>query len=59
MITLTLAKFRGEVTAWSSFWDSYKVVVHKNAVIMIVDKFNYLNSLLERPAAQTIQGLKL
>ena len=56
---LTLAKFRGEVTTWSSFWDLYKVVVHENAVIMIVDKFNYLNSLLERPAAQTIQGLKV
>ena len=31
---LSLAKFRGEVTTWSSFWDSYKVVVHENAAIM-------------------------
>ena len=56
---LTLAKFRGDVTTWSSFWDSYKAAVHENADIMIVDKFNYLNSLLEGPAARTIQGLKL
>ena len=33
--------------------------MHENADIMIVDKFNYLNSLLEGPAARTIQGLKL
>ena len=56
---LTLAKFRGNVTTWSSFWDSCQVVVHENADIMIVDKFNCLNSLLEGPAARTIQGLKL
>ena len=56
---LTLAKFRGDVTAWSSFWDSYKSAVHENPDISVIDKFNYLNSLLEGPASRTIQGLKL
>lgn len=56
---LTLAKFRGDVTAWCSFWDSYKSAVHENSDISVIDKFNYLNSLLEGPAALTIQGLKL
>ena len=56
---LTLAKFRGDVTTWSSIWDSYKALVHENADIMIVDIFNYLNSLPEGLAARTIQGLKL
>ena len=54
---LTLAKFRGDVTAWSSFWDSYKSAVHENPDISVIDKFN--NSLLEGPASRTIQGLKL
>ena len=47
---LPKSKFRGNVTTWSSFWDSYKAAVHENTDIMIVDKFNYLNSLLEGPA---------
>ena len=24
----TLPKFRGDVTAWTTFWDSFKAVVH-------------------------------
>ena len=33
--------------------------MHNNAEIPKVDKFNYLNSLLEGPAYKTIQGLTL
>ena len=47
---LTLPKFRGDVTNWSTFWDSYKSTVHDNTSILVVDKFNNLNSLLEGPA---------
>ena len=53
---LTLANFRGDVTTLSSFWDSYKVAVHENADIMIVDKFNYLNSLLEGKSSANYSG---
>jgi len=56
---LSLAKFRGDVTSWSTFWDSYRSAVHENHTIAVVDKFNYLHSLLEGPAAHTIQGLPL
>ena len=56
---LSLPKFRGDVTTWSAFWDSYRSAVHENTSIAVVDKFNYLNSLLEGPAARTIQGLTL
>ena len=56
---LNLPKFRGDVTTWSAFWDSYRSAVHENTSIAVVDKFNYLNSLLEGPAARTIQGLTL
>ena len=33
--------------------------MHENPDILVIDKFNYLNSLLEGPASRTIQGLKL
>ena len=56
---LVLPKFRGDVTKWTSFWDSFKSAVHENKAISLVDKFNYLNSLLEGPASRAIQGLSL
>jgi len=56
---LNLAKFKGDVTAWVSFWDSFKSAVHKNSGISNIGKFNYLHSLLEGAAALTIQGLSL
>ena len=56
---LSLPKFRGDVTTWSAFWDSYRSAVHENTSIAVVDKFNYLNFLLEGPAARTIEGLTL
>jgi len=33
--------------------------VHSNPDLPVIDKFNYLNSLLEGTAARTIQGLTL
>ena len=56
---LVLPKFRGNVTAWISFWDAFKAAVHDNDSINKIDKFNYLNSLLEGAAVMTIQGLSL
>ena len=56
---LCLAKFKGDVTGWVSFWDSFKSAVHENNDISKIEKFNYLNSLLEGTAALTIEGLTL
>ena len=44
---LTLSRFKGDVTQWSSFWDVFKSAVHSNPDLPVIDKFNYLNSLLE------------
>ena len=44
---LALSKFRGDITQWSSFWDLFKSAVHSNPDLPIIDKFNYLNSLIE------------
>ena len=54
--TPKLKSYRG---LWTSFWDSFKSAVHENKAISPIDKFNCLNSLLERPASQAIQGLSL
>jgi len=56
---ITLPKFRGNVTNWTSFWESFKLAMHKNTDILKIDKFNYLNSLLEGLASCTVQGLNL
>ena len=56
---LELHKFKGNVTLWTTFWDSLKSAVHDNAAISKVDKFNYLSSLLDGPASKAIQGLSL
>ena len=56
---LILPKFRGDITKWISFWDSFKSAVHENKAISPVNKFNYLNSLLEGLASRAIQGLSL
>jgi len=56
---LTLLKFSGEVTKWTTFWDSFKSAVDENSQLTPIDKFNYLNSLLEGNALRCIKGLQL
>ena len=56
---LQLTHFKGDVTKWRSFWDCFKAAVHSNQAISKIGKYNYLNSLLEGPAARAIQGLAL
>ncbi|XP_068697018.1 uncharacterized protein [Montipora foliosa] len=58
-LELVLPKFRGDVTTWMGFWDSYKSAVHDNVSLSKIDKFNYLRSLLEGAASRAIQGLAL
>ena len=56
---LTLQPFNGEITHWTSFWDSFKASVHDNTTLSPVDKFNYLRGLLQRSALEAISGLAL
>ena len=48
---LTLPKFKGEVTMFQAFWDSFSSAVNANPNLSAIDKFNYLKALLEGPAA--------
>ena len=49
----------GDVTKWCTFWDAYEASIHKNASIATIDKFKYLNSLLEKSAGEAIAGMLL
>ena len=56
---LSLKRFNGDLTRWNTFWDSFESAVHGNSSLTNVDKFNYLNSLLESVASDAISGLTL
>ena len=56
---LTLLKFRGEITKFRGFWESFQSAVHNNSDLTEIDKFNYLYSLLEGPGLRAIQGLAI
>jgi len=47
------------MTKWSTFWDSFESSIRLNPELTAIDKFNYLNSLLEGAVAEAISGLKL
>lgn len=53
---LHIKRFAGDPKNWQTFWDSFSSVVHKNASLSNVDKFNYLRSLLDGPALNSIRG---
>ena len=56
---LTLRHFNGDLTMWTTFWESFESAVYKNPSLSNIDKFNYLNSLLDWSAADPIVGLSL
>ena len=56
---LTIRPFNGDLTAWTTFWESYESSIHKNASLSDIDRFNYLRSLLEHTALEAISGLIL
>ena len=56
---LQLRSFGGDLTKWTTFWESFESAVHSNPELSDVEKFNYLNSLLERSAREAVSGLAL
>ena len=56
---LELPKFKGNITKWIPFWDSFKSAIHDNPDMSKVDKFNYLMSLSEGPASKVVQGFSV
>ena len=56
---LVLSKFKGDIMNYRTFWDSFNSAVHRNPGLSKIDKFNYLNLLLEGRALRAIQGLTI
>ena len=56
---LSIKPFNGDITQWTTFWDSFKSAIHENPSLSDIDKFNYLRSWLERSARESIAGLTL
>ena len=56
---IQLRSFNGEPTKWTAFWESFESAVHSNTALSDVEKFSYLNSLLERAAQEAVSGLAL
>ncbi len=56
---LQLRSFAGDLTKWTSFWESFEAAVHSRSDLSDVEKFNYLTSLLERSARESVSGLAL
>jgi len=56
---LELKKFYGNPVEWVPFWDSFNSAVHQNSSISNVNKLNYLKSLIQGQAANTISGFSL
>ena len=56
---LQLRHFNGDMTRWTSFWQSFEAAVDGNPDLSAVEKFNYLSSLLEGAAREAIAGLSL
>ena len=52
---LNLKKFQGDITTWSTFWDTFESAIDKNPTLSDIDKFNYLNSLFENTVQWLIQ----
>ena len=56
---LSLKKFGGDLTKWTTFWDTFESAIHQNPTLTNIDKFSYLNSLLESTASEAVDGLTL
>ena len=54
---ITLRRFKGDVTQFRTFWDTFESQVHSNPGLTKIDKFSYLVSLLEGTASRAIDSL--
>ena len=53
------SKFNVDIIEWKGFWDQFKSTVHENSSISVIEKFNYLRTLLEDLTLSAISGLTL
>ncbi|VDI07430.1 Hypothetical predicted protein [Mytilus galloprovincialis] len=51
--------FSGDILEWQYFWESFENTIHSNHTLTDVQKFTYLQSLLDADALNVINGLNL
>ena len=56
---IQLPKFRGDVTKFQAFWQSFKVAADENESLSVVHKLSYLINSLEGIAKKTLEGLEI
>ena len=56
---LTVNQFDGDPKKWPEFWDSYKNSIYENESLSEMDKFSYLQGLLEGVAKDEIAGFTM
>ena len=56
---LTLPSFNGDITQWTSFWESFSSTIHECTSLADIDKFKYLQQSLKGTAFETIAGLPI
>ncbi|XP_066585537.1 uncharacterized protein [Prorops nasuta] len=54
---LDLPKFSGDYSVWSTFYDSFKSMIHDNSTLPGVQKFHYLKACLQGEASSVIRSL--
>ena len=56
LLKLVIRNFGGDITGWTTFWDSFESAIDRNPGLSEIDKFKLL---LEKSAAEAISGLTL
>ena len=56
---LVFSKFKGDVTSYRIFWETFENTVHNNEELTTIAKFNYLFSVLKGQALRAIKGLAI
>jgi len=56
---ISLPRFKGDVTKFQHFWQSFRCAVHENQCPSDVHKLNYLVNSLEGQAYKALEGLKI
>ena len=56
---MVLKTFDGQLTNSAMFWDIFVSSVHTNSELSDIDRFKYLQSLLEGPAVDAVPGLSI
>ena len=56
---ISLPRFKGDVTKFQHFWQSFRCAVDENQSLSDIHKLNYLVNSLEGQAYKALEGLEI